>query len=209
MDRYTEGNYLGPDSAVKLVESLLAEIRYSKGFKISTGSAVTCKQIQLPSGVSDNWTAYGTLLDVPEKIFLQPTAKFRFVLKHVDDMNESQVGIIPAVYRYSDVDESTGLPKCDLLFRGESVSLTTSGWCESAVILPETPIELNVSDFYFLVYLYNLASPGTIGYPGTHSDSVPYISFISAGLGELHDAPETLIMQQDVAMHVFGSIYNP
>lgn len=203
MGTYTEGNFLGENSTEQLVTELIRQIRYSKGFSIQTLPIATGRTTNLPGG-DNNWVAYGTMLEVSEAIYLTNRTKFRFLVPM--SMTGSESTVIPAIYRYSGVNEQTNLPECTLIAYGDSLNAEQGGWYEEAMNLTENNV-LSTANIYYFVYIYDTRSSlSMLGSPGTHNEHTPYISF-STLLDTVTSAPETLEMTAEAVLHAYGCIY--
>jgi hypothetical protein len=197
MPKFTEGDYIDQDGTVKLLAYILNKIKTYQGDKVlSTMPAANCTECLLSSGSESNWTAHGTMLQVPEKIYLTSAMRFRTIFTQVPE--ECQV--IPAIYRYSD----TGV--CTLVASGAKTTITATGWCDINVTAAVDDY-LNPNLTYFLIYLHNAASMRTLGYQSPHVDNLPYVAWTAQNLGALTQAPQTLSLETAVPIKLFGSLY--
>jgi hypothetical protein len=203
MGAYTSGNYLGESSSEQLVTELIRQIRYSKGFQIQTFPVVHGRPITLP-GDAEHWVAYGTLLTLNETVYLTDRTKIRFMIP--TSLPGTDATLVPAIYKYSGINEQTNIPECTLVAYGDSLNVEQGGWYEEALQLTDTKI-LTPANFYYLVYIYSTnASLSMLGNPGTHSEYAPYLSF-SALQESFVGVPNTLEMTGEAPVHTFGSIY--
>lgn len=203
MAKYTEGNSLGQDSTEYLVTKLLQKFRYDKGFQVQTFPPTLGRVITLPGG-DNSWVAQGTLLSLPEAVYLTDEVKFRFLIPN--SYLGAERPIIPALYCYSGLNEQTNIPECELVGYGDVIDVQQSGWYEEALQLGNINT-LTPGSLYYFVYLYNTdGSISMLGNPGTHSDNYPYISF-STLVDMVDTPPSTLEMTTESAIHIFGSIY--
>ena len=197
MPKFTEGDYIDQDGAVKLLSYILKKMKTNQSDKmLSTMLAAYCTECLLSTGSESDWTAHGTMLQVPEKIYLTSAMRFRTIFTQVPE--ECQV--IPAIYRYSD----TGV--CTLVASGAKTTITATGWCDINVTAAVDDY-LNPNLTYFLVYLHNAASMRTLGYQSPYVDNLPYVAWTAQNLGALTQAPQTLSLETSSPIKLFGSLY--
>ena len=199
----TEGKTLGPDSAVSLVRKILDKIKYSKGFNLVTGYPTGGRSIPLPTASLQNWNAIGTLITIPETIYLKGKVNFRSLVAFYSDGGE--VDIMLGLYRYN--GESSGSPTCSLIMGTYIIPISEGGWLESPATVGE-PIALYPGDTYYLVLFYNASGLGMLGNSGVLADSYPYLSFLTTDLGDLSSPPATLAIGTETVNHIYGSIYS-
>ena len=201
MPKFTEGDYIDQDGTVKLLAYILNKIKTYQGDKVlSTMPAANCTECLLSSGSESNWTAHGTMLQVPEQIYLISAMRFRANITQMSSEPGYDIQVIPAIYRYSD----TGV--CSLVASGAKTTITATGWCDINVTAAVDDY-LNPNLTYFLVYLHNAASMRTLGYQSPHVDNLPYVAWTAQNLGALTQAPQTLSLETASPIKLFGSLY--
>lgn len=201
MPKFTEGDYIDQDGTVKLLAYILNKIKTYQGDKVlSTMPAANCTECLLSSGSESNWTAHGTMLQVPEQIYLISAMRFRANITQMSSEPGYDIQVIPAIYRYSD----TGV--CSLVASGAKTVITEAGWYDF-VVTDVVDEYLNPNLTYFLVYLHNAASMRTLGYESPHVDNLPYVAWTVQNLGALTQAPQTLSLETASPIKLFGSLY--
>lgn len=201
----TEGNTLGPESAVYLVRKLLDEIKYSKGFNVATSYPTSGRSIPMPTAYIDNWSALGTMLTVPEAIYLKDSVVFNALVTLYAEPPSGSVYVMPALYRYAGLVQ--GVPTCELVTYSQPVTITGAGWVTTFADV-DGEVELNPYDVYYLVCFYNAGGLGMLGNAGVMADYPPYLSFATSNLGDLDTPPAQLQMGTESAQHLYVSMYS-
>jgi hypothetical protein len=146
------------------------------------------------------------MLQVPEKVFLTSNLKFKFILTQVPASPGYDTMVIPAVYRYTGLDESDGNYKCALVCSGESIKISATGWYTSSYH-NQIDAYLDPLEVYFMVFLHNTNGLGMPGFWGNQINDKPYLSFMHSNLGNITEAPSTITMQSESTARIYGTLF--
>lgn len=171
-------------------------------FPVALGSNSSVDQ-----GAQNNWVAHGTMIQVPEMVYLTSDMKFKAIITQLPSSLEYDVYVIPAIYKYIGPDlDDYGIIRCSLVAAGNAEHITKIGWQEFT-FNRGTQQYLDPQEVYFYVYLHNMNGLGMPGYYGTQMNDPPYVSWINGNLGQLEVAPNTLELQSESTLRLFGSFY--
>lgn len=180
---------------------LLKRNRSISTFPVALGSNLVVDQ-----GTSDNWLAHGTMIQVPELMYLTSDMKFSTLITQLPMILDYDIYVIPAIYKYIGFDPDDNKIKCSLVAAGNARQITKIGWQEFTFDRG-TQMYLDPQEVYFYVYLHNMNGLGMPGFHGTRTNDPPYVSWISGNLGSIRDVPSTLELQSESTLRLFGSFY--
>ncbi len=171
-------------------------------FPVALGSNSAVDQ-----GASNNWLAHGTMIQVPEMMYLTSDMKFKAIVTQLPSSPDYDLYMAPAIYKYTgpDPDDDNKI-KCSLVAAGNAEQITKLGWQEFT-FNRGTQQYLDPQEVYFFVYLHNMNGLGMPGFYGTQMNDPPYVSWINGNLGQIWDAPSTLELQSESTLRLFGSFY--
>lgn len=152
-----------------------------------------------------NWMAVGTMMLVSERVYLTNSAEFRFI---VSQLPAAEAQVIPAIYKYSGKTEGHP-PTASLVCAGVPRYLDKLGWyttpLDSQVGIKQ-PF-LDPGEIYYYVYLHNSNGTGLPGFWRTQMNEPPYVAFCQYNLGDIGTAPETIELQSESTLTVYGSLF--
>lgn len=171
-------------------------------FPVALGSNSAVNQ-----GASNNWLAHGTMIQVPEMMYLTSDMTFKAIVTQFPSSPGYDVYMAPAIYKYTGPDPADhNKIKCSLVAAGNAKQITKIGWHEFT-FNRGTQQYLDPQDIYFFVYMHNMNGLGMPGFYGTQMNDPPYVSWINSNLGQIRDAPSTLELQSESTLRLFGSFY--
>lgn len=168
-------------------------------FPVALGSNCVVTDAQ-----AENWSAIATMMQVPERIYLTDALQFRFIVSQAS--SGSQPKFAPAIYKYTGIAEEGGSPQCRLVCAGNYAEITKTGWY-TCTFSSMTQMFLDPSEVYYFVFLHNSNGCGMPGSWCTQMNDPPYVSFIDSNLGNLTAPPDTLTMESETTLRLYGSLY--
>lgn len=174
---------------------------------VSTFPVALGSNSSVDNGALDNWLAHGTMIQVPEVVYLTSDMRFKSIITNLPTSPGYDLYLAPAIYKYigPDPDDYSKI-KCSLVAAGNIKQITRIGWQEFT-FNRGTQKYLDPQEVYFYVYLHNMNGLGMPGYYGTQMNDPPYVSWIHGNLGKIQDAPDTLELQSESTLRLFGSFY--
>lgn len=174
---------------------------------VSTFPVALGSNSSVDNGALDNWLAHGTMIQVPEVVYLTSDMRFKSIITNLPTSPGYDLYLAPAIYKYigPDPDDYNKI-KCSLVAAGNIKQITRIGWQEFT-FNRGTQKYLDPQEVYFYVYLHNMNGLGMPGYYGTQMNDPPYVSWITGNLGKIQDAPDTLELQSESTLRLFGSFY--
>ena len=168
-------------------------------FPVALGSNCVVTDAQ-----AENWSAIATMIQVSERIYLTDALQFRFIISQAS--SGSQPRFAPAIYKYTGIDGESGSQMCRLVCAGNYAEITKTGWyvCNFSSM---TQMFLDPSEVYYFVFLHNSNGCGMPGSWCTQMNDPPYVSFLASNLGNLTSPPDTLRMESETTLRLYGSFY--